>query len=428
MTYREAIDFLYKLGLFGTRLGLENTFALARLNGNPHERLRFIHVAGTNGKGSTCAMLESVYRAQGLRTGLFTSPHLVSFTERIQVNRACISEEEVARLTDRLSQSLGGREVSGWRFQPTFFEFVAVMGLLHFKELRCDVIIWETGMGGRLDATNIVSPLASVITNVQLDHQQWLGPTLELIAAEKAGIIKPGVPVITGALEPALGIIRKTAKTEGSPLIEVSNGTEVPAGFPMMGEHQRRNAAVALATIKILQGEIPVSEAAVMRGLTTVNWPGRLQVVRRGETEILLDGAHNPEGARALSEALKTHFAGRRCTLILGLFGDKAWQEMCESLIPWVARVLLVPLPSPRTADVNQVRDFCSSRWPAARIEVFESVAAAIENSHVESFRVITGSLHLVGEAMEVLGVSPGGISERKLNEWDAARDRAASA
>ena len=422
MTYPEAIDFLYRLGSFGTKLGLENTFALARLNGNAHEKLRFIHVAGTNGKGSTCAMLESIYRAQGLRTGLFTSPHLVSFTERIQVNRACISEEEVARLSDRLIQSLGGKETSAWHFQPTFFEFVAVMGLLYFKEQWCDVVIWETGMGGRLDATNIVSPLASVITNVQLDHQQWLGSTLELIATEKAGIIKPGVPVITGAWEPALGVIRKTAATEGSPLIEISKGAKMPAGFPMLGEHQRRNAAVALATIEVLQREIPVSEASVMRGLKTVNWPGRLQVVRRGETEILLDGAHNPDGARALAAALETHFSGRRFTLILGLFGDKSWREVCESLVPVAARVLLVPLPSPRTADVNAVRDFCSSRWPGVRIEAFESVVAAIENSHAEPFRVITGSLHLVGEAMEVLGVSPGGKSERGLNEWDAAR------
>lgn len=422
MTYPEAIDFLYNLQLFGTKLGLENTFALARLNGNPHEELRFIHVAGTNGKGSTCAMLESIYRAQGLRTGLFTSPHLVSFTERIQVNRVCISEDEVARLTDRLIQSLGGREMSAWHFRPTFFEFVAVMGLLYFKEQRSDVIIWETGMGGRLDATNIVSPLASVITNVQLDHQQWLGSTVELIAAEKAGIIKPGVPVITGASEPALEVIRKTAATKGSRLIEISREAEVPPGFPMLGEHQRRNAAVALATIEVLQPEIPVSEAAAMRGLKTVNWPGRLQVVRRGETEILLDGAHNPDGARALAAALATHFAGRRFTLILGLFGDKSWQEMCEELIPKAARVLLVPVPSPRSADLNAVCAFCSSRWPGVRIEVFESVAAATDNSQADSFRVVTGSLHLVGEAMEVLDVSPGGNSERELNEWNAGR------
>jgi len=421
MTYPEAIDFLYSLRMFGTKFGLENTFALTRLNGNLHEELRFIHVAGTNGKGSTCAMLESIYRAEGLRTGLFTSPHLVSFTERIQVNRACISEEEVARWTERLIESLGGRETSAWPFRPTFFEFVAVMALLHFREQRCSVVIWETGLGGKLDATNIVTPLASVITNVQLDHQQWLGSTVDLIAAEKAGIIKPGVPVITGAVGPALEVIRKTATAQGSPLIEISEEAEVPPGFPMLGGHQRRNAAAALATVQVLQNELPVSDEAVTRGLRSVDWPGRLQVVRRGENVVLLDGAHNPDGARTLVTALKTDFAGRDFTLILGLFGDKSWEEICEVLVPGAARVILVPLPSPRTADVNEVREFCLARWPGARIKAFESVSAAIENSEAEPFRVIAGSLYLVGEAMEVLGVSPGGNSERALNEWNAA-------
>src|SRR6188474_1169273 len=176
MTYPEAIDFLYSLQLFGTKLGLENTFALARLNGNPHEKLRFIHVAGTNGKGSTCAMLESIYRAAGLRVGLFTSPHLVSFRERIQVNRQLISEEEIVRVVSEIQPWLAAFPPEQ---HPTFFEVVTVMALRYFAEQKCDLVIWETGLGGRLDATNIVTPLASVITNVQFDHQQWLGDTLE---------------------------------------------------------------------------------------------------------------------------------------------------------------------------------------------------------------------------------------------------------
>ena len=186
MTYPEAIQFLYDLRLFGLKLGLENTFALAALAGNPHTRLRFIHVAGTNGKGSTCAMLESVYRAAGLKVGLFTSPHLVSFRERIQVNRQLVSEADVVRLVAGMQELLERMPAD---HHATFFEVLAVMALRYFEEQRCDLVIWETGLGGRLDATNIVTPLACVITNIQFDHQKWLGHTLAQIAAEKAGIL-----------------------------------------------------------------------------------------------------------------------------------------------------------------------------------------------------------------------------------------------
>ena len=203
MTYAEAIQFLYDLRLFGAKFGLENTLKLAALAGNPQNQLRFIHVAGTNGKGSTCAMLESIYRAAGLRVGLFTSPHLVSFRERIQVNRQLVSENEVVRLVEEL-QPLFKQFPAG--HHPTFFEVVTVMALKFFAGQKCDLVIWETGLGGRLDATNIVTPLASIITNIAFDHQQWLGDTLAKIAAEKAGIIKNAVPVITATDEPEQGL------------------------------------------------------------------------------------------------------------------------------------------------------------------------------------------------------------------------------
>src|SRR5947209_10453696 len=187
MTYPEAIQFLYGLRLFGLKFGLENTFKLAALAGNPQEKLRFIHVAGTNGKGSTCAMLESIYRAAGLKSGLFTSPHLVSFCERIEINRQVIPENEVARLVSELQPLLKNFPAGA---HPTFFEVVTIMALKYFREQNCDLIVWETGLGGRLDATNIVTPLATVITNVQFDHQLWLGDSMAKIAFEKAGIIK----------------------------------------------------------------------------------------------------------------------------------------------------------------------------------------------------------------------------------------------
>src|SRR6266446_714331 len=216
VTYSEAINFLYGLRWFGMKPGLSNTLKLAALAGNPHHHLPFIHVAGTNGKGSTCAMLESIYRAAGLRVGLFTSPHLVAFGERIQVNRRLISERAVVRLVlemQRLLKKFPKDE------HPTFFEVVTVMALRHFAAQKCDLVIWETGLGGRLDATNIVTPLASVITNIQYDHQEWLGESLQSIAAEKADIIKPAIPVITGVDEPeALKVIQDAAREQNAPL------------------------------------------------------------------------------------------------------------------------------------------------------------------------------------------------------------------
>ncbi|HEY6228871.1 MAG TPA: bifunctional folylpolyglutamate synthase/dihydrofolate synthase, partial [Verrucomicrobiae bacterium] len=202
MRYQEAVEYLYQLQQFGANFGLERAFKLAELAGRPQDKLKFIHVAGTNGKGSTCAMLESIYRHAGYKTGLFTSPHLISFAERIQVNRQLIPEPEVARLVTEMRDLLRTlAEVSDFLQQPpeidhpTFFEVVTIIALKWFAEQKCDIVIWETGLGGRLDATNIVTPLASVITSIDFDHQKWLGYTITEIAREKAGIIKPGVPV-----------------------------------------------------------------------------------------------------------------------------------------------------------------------------------------------------------------------------------------
>src|SRR5882672_3354942 len=219
MSYAEAIQFLYGLRLFGAKFGLENTLQLAALAGNPQNELRFIHVAGTNGKGSTCAMLESIYRAAGLRVGLFTSPHLVGLSERIQINRQLINAAEIIRLVSEMQPLLTQFPAEQ---HPTFFEVITVMALRYFAEQDCDLVVWETGLGGRLDATNIVTPLASVITNIQYDHQEWLGETLASIAAEKAGIIKPGVPVITATDEPeALQVIESRARQQNAPLTAV---------------------------------------------------------------------------------------------------------------------------------------------------------------------------------------------------------------
>jgi dihydrofolate synthase / folylpolyglutamate synthase len=421
MEYQQAIQFLYQLRFFGTKLGLENTFRLAALLGNPQDRLRFVHVAGTNGKGSTCAMLEGIYRRAGLKVGLFTSPHLVSFTERIQIDRRCINEADVTRFTQRIIDCLGGSDTARWEFRPTFFEFVTVMALIYFREQNCDLVIWETGMGGRLDATSIVMPIASVITNIQLDHQQWLGHSHAEIAREKAGIIKPGVPVITGTDIPeALEVIRARAEELRAPLTIVHSIE--PGAVSLLGAHQRKNAALARATAMQLQSLIPVEPEDIAEALASTFWPGRLQLATLPKGRVLLDGAHNVDGARTLGATLREQFSGEPITLVLGLFKDKDWREMCQVLVPMSQRVFLVPVQSERTADPALVRDFCRAEWPNIPLEPCQSLRDALDGALGQNLSVVAGSLHLVGEAMELLGLAPGLKPERELNEWDAAR------
>ena len=436
MFYPETIQFLYGLRLFGAKFGLENTFQLAALVGDPQNRLRFIHVAGTNGKGSTCAMLESIYRQAGLRVGLFTSPHLVSFRERIQVNRRLTGEDDVIRLVEEL-QPLLKQFPDG--HHPTFFEVVTVMALKFFAEQRCDLVIWETGLGGRLDATNIVKPLASLITNIQFDHQQWLGDTLGKIAAEKAGIIKPGVPVITATDElEALKVIEEVARKQNAPLIKINSRegrraavpnqsgspTRQPSRIeklPLLGEHQKINAALALAMVEVLQDRIPVNDSAIRTGLSEVNWPGRMQLVTRPSGQkLLLDGAHNVAGATVLRRTLEEHFSGTRRTLILGMLRDKDWRHICEMLAPLAARIFTVPVASERSADAVELAAACRAVNPAVGIAACDSLREALEKTADDDFVVVTGSLYLVGEALELLGLSPATGGERALNEWTA--------
>ncbi len=423
MTYDEAIQFLYDLQMFGAKLGLENTLKLAELAGNPQNKLRFIHVAGTNGKGSTCAMLESIYRAAGLRVGLFTSPHLVAFGERIQVNRRPIGQADIARLAEELKSLFAQFPGEG---RPTFFEVVTVMALRYFAEQKCDLVIWETGLGGRLDATNIVTPLASVITNIQFDHQAWLGDTLARIAGEKAGIIKPRVPVITAVDDPgAFRILFEAARRNESPfsLITWAQAEYRPLqglALPLLGEHQRLNAAVAAHVVKALRQEIPVSDETIRAGLLNVRWPGRLQLVERlGGQRLLLDGAHNIGGAESLRTALKTYFPAQSPTLLLGILRDKDCGTICEILAPLAGRILLVPVNSQRTASAQELAAFCRAANATAEIHEADSLKKALDLARSEPFVVIAGSLYLIGEAMDLLKLSPGNPdNERKLNEW----------
>src|SRR5436190_19580087 len=432
MTYPDAIQFLYQLRWFGAKFGLENTFKLTELAGNPQKRLRFIHVAGTNGKGSTCAMLESIYRAAGLKVGLFTSPHLVSFGERIQVNRRPIPEPDVARLVAEMQGLLAqgwpattGAPRSSPEPHPTFFEVVTVMALQYFAEQTCDLVIWETGLGGRLDATNIVTPLASLITNIQLDHQQWLGHSLASIASEKAGIIKPGVPILTAADAPeALRIIEETARRELAPLSVLGpDMADAPPldeiELPLPGRHQRLNAALAVATIRTLLPQLPLDDEAMRAGLATVDWPGRLQLITRPSGQkILLDGAHNVAGAEILADALKEIFPLPERTLILGILRDKDYEKMCHILAPLMRRILLVPISSERSATPAELAEACRRSNPRAQVLECTNLREALGRATDDEFLAIAGSLYLIGEAMELMHCSPAAPGERRLNEW----------
>jgi dihydrofolate synthase/folylpolyglutamate synthase len=422
MTYAEAIQFLYGLQMFGANFGLANTFKLAALAGNPQEKLGFIHVAGTNGKGSTCAMLESIYRAAGLRVGLFTSPHLVSFRERIQVNRQLIPEADLVRLVAEIQPLLQQFPAEN---HLTLFEVVTVMALKFFAEQKCDLVIWETGLGGRLDATNIVTPLASVITNIGLDHTQWLGDTLEKIAAEKAGIIKPGVPVVTAAAQPEVLVVIEQVARQNHSSVEIVNperlaGTLAP---PMLGEHQMLNAALALATVEVLQKEIPVSVENIRAGLVSVNWSGRLQLIQKPNGQkILLDGAHNLAGAEALRSTLERDFSGDRPLFIFGALGDKNWSGICRRLAPLADKIIAVPVASERTANANELAEVFRAANPEATVVVTANLSDALNASKDKPFVVITGSLYLIGEALELLGLSPDTGEERGLNDWTTAK------
>jgi dihydrofolate synthase/folylpolyglutamate synthase len=422
VTYPEAIESLLDLTLFGSKLGLDNPRRLAELAGSPHERLRFIHVAGTNGKGSVCAMLESIYREAGFRTGLFTSPHLVSFRERMQVNRELIPEETLARLTARLRDKAAdfpeGRK-------PTFFEMATVMALCHFAEQSCDIVLWETGMGGRLDATNIVTPLASVITNIGLDHTSWLGETHAAIAAEKAGIIKPNLPVLTSTRHPeALAAIRTEAARQDAELTELGQ-VENTIDLPLPGRHQQTNAALSKAVVERLQNELPVPPEAVRDGLAKVHWPGRLQIVRRGTQTVLLDGAHNAEGAAMLRRTIAETFAAESPVLILGMVSEKDGAGFCAEMAPLARRIILSPVDSGNSTEPVEFEAPCQAANPAASVEVTESLGQALDRCAAELFVVITGSFYLVGEAMKQLGLAPTPIqAELRLNDWRTVKPK----
>ena len=426
MTYAETIDYLYGIRLFGQKLGLGTTQYLLRLMGDPQKSLRFIHIAGTNGKGSVAAMLHAVLSRAGYKTGLYTSPHLVSFCERFQISGQSIAESDVVRLVEQIKPRLESVAAHPEFRAPTFFEAVTAAGLQYFHEQKTDVVVWETGLGGRLDATNVVTPLASVITNIAFDHTQYLGETLPQIAMEKCGIIKPGVPVVTASVaEEVLRVIRATATAHGCPLTiigqdvcatrlsEDEQGQRVeltgtrqdygPVTIPLLGAHQTINCATAIAALEA--SGLPVTPQQVSEGLSQTTWPGRFQIVNHNPT-VVLDGAHNAAAADRLAATLRERCAGQKLTLIFGVLRDKNYDQMCQILAPLAERILCVPVNSERTCDPDQLARWCMATNPRLRITIARNLAEAYAQARSENAEaiVITGSLFLVGEALDRLG------------------------
>jgi dihydrofolate synthase/folylpolyglutamate synthase len=388
VNYDEALSWLHGKQNFGVKLGLGTTHRLLEAVGRPEQGLRFIHVAGTNGKGSTCAMLDSVLRRAGVHSGLYTSPHLLDFRERIRADGAMIPREDAAEGLTLL------RDASeGWEQPPTFFELATVLAAWWFARRRVEVVVWETGMGGRLDATNAVTPIVSVITPIRLDHKEWLGPTIADIAREKAGIIKPGIPVVAAPQDLAAQVaLEARARETGSVLRFVSAPYGSELGLP--GPHQRWNAAVVIAALDA--AGLARDPGARRDGLRDVQWPARFQ---RLDGSLVVDGAHNEHAMSALVDAWRAAFGEARAQLVFGAMRDKDCHRLLAILRAIADEVWLVPVRSPRAAAVEHL-------LPLAREEGFRVIRHGAVADVLGEVRasgapaLVTGSLFLAAEVL----------------------------
>ncbi len=433
MNHDQALDYLNHLAQFGSRLGLERMRMLLEELGNPHQELRIIHVAGTNGKGSVCACLGSILAFAGCRVGIYTSPHLVSFSERITINGQPIAADDLARCLS-LVREAAGRVTGSDGENPTQFEVGTAATYIYFQEQNTDYVIQEVGLGGRLDATNVVdSPLLSIITPVSLDHTRVLGENLATIAGEKAGILKPDRPLVLGPQEAeAEEAIMARARELGCPVLIVGPGSGVGNGtararyttleigedggcfdfhgpgdarsidnvrISLLGQHQVANAAVALAAA-CFPGLPALDEAVIRRGLETASWPGRLETVRT-RPRVVLDGAHNPAGCQALARAVAHIWPGKKPILIFGAQNEKDWGAMLDSLACLNPRIIFTRVPWGQSLDIEKAR----ARFPGAlaRPELESAVTAALDMADPDDIILIAGSLYMVGPARDLL-------------------------
>lgn len=424
MSYQDTLSYLFGLQKFGIKLGLTNIACLLQLFGSPHERLKAVHIAGTNGKGSTAATLASIVQKAGYRVGLYTSPHLVDFAERIRINGREIDESKVVELTGKIRFRVESSEFREELSKITFFEFTTAMAILYFVEEEVDIAVMETGMGGRLDATNVIKPLVSVITNISLEHKEFLGDTIEAVAYEKAGIIKAGIPLVTGVEQPqAFQVIEKVCNEKMAPLCRLGrdfsfqrNGTTKLSyngiggvlddlTLNLAGSHQFANASIALCTVELLRGKgFTISNEAIYGGLADVTWAGRLETISHNP-KIILDGAHNPAGAEVLAGVIADELEFDKLYLILGIMADKDIEGIISPLAPLAEEVILSRPEYERASPA-------SALLPAAKkynknSVSFEALKEAIDYARSraagDDLIIISGSLFTVGEARALL-------------------------
>ncbi len=408
-SYDQARAYLYALKNRGSKFGIERMARLVEELEHPQRKFPVIHVAGTNGKGSVCAMLEALYRDNGYKTGLYTSPHLVHLGERVQVDREPLNEEQICRALSHLRPTAERVAAADAELHPTFFEFITAMAFQRFAESSVDIALIETGLGGRLDATNVVDPELSIITSISYDHMEQLGSTLARIAEEKAGIIKPGRPVLMGCLpDEAAEVVRRVAAERGCLCHSVREHYEANS-LPktnLVGNFQRWNAALALLAVELLQDKFPVAQTGALK---RIEWAGRWQRLEVAGRQVILDATHNPEGAEALRGNLERLVAENGCRpiIVAGTLGEDRARGLMRAVAPFAAELHLV---EPRQ-DRSTPREFLESclpadcSFPVRQSEVshlFPAPGECTLGQPGDSI-VVTGSIYLIGEVLELL-------------------------
>ncbi len=423
-SYAETLDYIYNLRGGEIDLKLDRMDRALTLFDRPERRYPSFHIAGTNGKGSTAAMLHRVLTLAGYRTALYTSPHITSFTERIRVRDREIFEEEVVELADEIEQRTSAADI-----RLTFFELITVMAFIHFARRSVDVAVVEVGLGGRLDATNFVTSCVSIITTIAKDHEAYLGSELLSIAREKGGIIKPGVPLVGGRFAPEIQrLFEDTArarqaasyflgrdfsvspKADGRFDYSGLHGALSDFSLGLTGHHQRSNAALALCALEVARAEFPVSATSMREGLATVFWPGRLETVLERPT-VILDGAHNEEGVKTLTAEMRERLGAKKATVVFAAMADKDWRLMLRELSAVAGDFVLTRVAMDRSADPQEMAAVVhdAGAIPVAAVpDARQAVRTTIESASPDDVILITGSLYFLGEVRPtVMSLAP---------------------
>ncbi len=430
MDYDGAVQYIQNLTVFGYNFGLDRITELLRRFDNPHNKLKVIHVGGTNGKGSTSAMICSILKETGFRVGLYTSPHLHSYLERFAINGVTIDKKELSEIVNQMKPHLDDMVDKGFE-HPTEFEVSTALAFIYFHQKKVDFVVLEVGLGGSIDSTNVVNPEISIITNVSMDHMDYLGNSIKEIAGVKAGIIKEKKPLVTAATGEALEVILDRCRELGAPVFVVGRDVKWQGKsfdrygqyldisgllniyrnlyIPLMGQHQMENAAVAVTAIEVLvdRGVLPV-HCAIGEGLAKTIWPARLEVLSVDPMTIV-DAAHNYEGAVTLRRTLDEYFADRKIILILGMLGDKERAKVVSELAPGAAEIIITKPNGPRAGDCGMLAE--QANIYVEKVKIIENIVDAVKYglsvAGAEDLLVITGSIYMVSEAREyLLGIS----------------------